>query len=285
MRIRRRLHQERQAGEAEADTGEDFPGRPRAPWAQPAEEDHPQRHRGDQESRRARRQPLLGPDQRTVASEEQEPTDQRRGAPVDTARPRCAAPARPDVENGAGDQVAHSGHEKRRDRLDRHRDRQIGRAPDDIDRPESQHHLEQSWRLGAVVNQGTPPPARGFQRRAAHPRWAAACFAQRFEDDRRARRADGADRPEALAQQPAQALRIRKANLRQIAVLAGDVMNLLDLGDLGQQLTGAAIANALFRADEDIGEKVEPESFRIDPRLVALDHPLKLQLTDALQNR
>ena len=114
-----------------------------------------------------------------VAAEEQESADQRRRAPVDAARPRRAAPARPAVEDGAGDQIAHAGHEKRRDRLDRHRDRQIGRAPEDVDRAEGERHLQHGRRLAVVFNQGTPPPRPGFRDRLGEPRRRSAAASSR----------------------------------------------------------------------------------------------------------
>src|SRR6187200_2264917 len=107
----------------------------------------------------------------------------------------------------------------------------------------------------------------------------------RAEDDGRARRAHCGDGAEAVAEQTAEVFGIAATHFHQVAVLAGDVVDLQDLGDLGQKLAGVGRADALVDPNEDEGEQTQPEGVRIETGLVAAQDPAGLELAQALEHR
>lgn len=85
---------------------------------------------------------MLGPCDRAVAAEQHQPADDDRGAPRPQPRNGRALPPRPGEEDGARRNVADTGHQERRDRLDRVPDPEVGRAPQHVDRREREDHLQ-----------------------------------------------------------------------------------------------------------------------------------------------
>ena len=112
------------------------------PRPQPVEQHHAARHDADDQRRDAGRDPKLRPDQqrryRTSSSSTPTIAVARHSARVGTAAP--PKQARPRVEHGARDQEPRCRHEERRQRLDREQDREIRRAPDDVDDREREQH-------------------------------------------------------------------------------------------------------------------------------------------------
>ena len=114
------------------------------PVDEAVEQRHEQRHARDEQGRVAGRHALLGERDAAGVDDEQEPADDRRGAPLAAARPLGAhvpAPDRPAVEEQAGDQEPHREHQQRRQRPVGDRDREIGRAPDEVDGAECRRAL------------------------------------------------------------------------------------------------------------------------------------------------
>src|SRR5579884_2420281 len=109
-------------------------------------------------------------------------------------------------------------------------------------------------------------------------------FFERAEDDGSAGGADGRDGAEALAQEAAQRGGVRGAHLDEVAVLAGDVMHLLHLGDAREQGAGLRRAERLVRADEDEGQQAEVHRVGVNARLVAAQDAARFELADALED-
>lgn len=78
---------------------------------------------------------------------------------------------------------------------------------------------------------------------------------------------------------------IARADLQQIAVIAGDVVQLEDLRTLGQGLRDAVVAKGLLAADGDESEHRLFELMRIDQGRISLDYTAGLELPDPLKNR
>jgi hypothetical protein len=110
--------------------------RARGRSATPREQRDEQRLRRDQQGGGTRRNARLGPREDRLTGHEEEEARQRRVAPMLGPRPRPAPQARPPIERGAGHDAPHPDHEHGRDRLDRPRDGEVRRAPDDPYGPE-----------------------------------------------------------------------------------------------------------------------------------------------------
>jgi hypothetical protein len=81
----------------------------------------------------------LGEHDQPVAAGEQQRADERRTAELGTFDAQRAPPMtqdEPRAEQGAGEQVAKPRGEERWQGLDRDRDREIRRSPDEVDDPE-----------------------------------------------------------------------------------------------------------------------------------------------------
>ena len=181
-----RPDQQHQPDEAEQ------PGRPPRrgpgrlpPWRSQSKQHHPERHGRDQQRREPGVHAAAPPTpRRRCRPSSSSAADQRRRAPVDAARPRRAAPARPAVEQRAGDQEAHAGHQERRQRLDREADRQIGRSPDHVDGAQRQRQLAAGRAKRPVSRQpwstssSSPPATRRAVAAAGEP-----ALAERLEHD------------------------------------------------------------------------------------------------------
>ncbi len=102
--------------------------------SQPFQEHHPERDRGDDQSRRPRLHPLLRPHHTTVAAQEHQPTHDRRRPPLRRRGPAVTARPTPAIEDRAGDGEPHAGHEEGRQRLHGEPDRQVGGPPYQVDR-------------------------------------------------------------------------------------------------------------------------------------------------------
>ena len=89
---------------------------------------NPDEQRGD-----ARRDRELGPDDESVAAEQEEGADHRVGPPLARRRPGRAAPPENSKEDRAGEQETSAGHQEWRHRLDGDADAEIGATPDQID--------------------------------------------------------------------------------------------------------------------------------------------------------
>ena len=111
---------------------------------EPVEDDHPERDRGDHERGDPGRHRLLRPRDAAVADREQERPGQQRPAPLAQVGPRRRAvePPRDRVEQRAGEHEPGPGHEQGRQRLDRERDAEVGRPPDEVDRRQRGHDAE-----------------------------------------------------------------------------------------------------------------------------------------------
>ena len=104
------------------------------------------------------------------------------------------------------------------------------------------------------------------------------------EDDRRARRGDAGDRAQPVAEQPAQRLGVGGADLREKAVLAGDLMDLEHLGDGGDGRGGVRGSGLLVGSDEDEREQRQSDGLRIEAGGVALEDAALLELADPLED-
>src|SRR5262249_20670355 len=105
---------------------------------------------------------LLGPGHEPVAAEQHESADDEGRAPVLRLRTDGSAPARPGIEENARDRVPQPGEDKRRDRLDAEADREVGRAPENVDRREGETALaaRSRARLGDLTHGASPAPSR-----------------------------------------------------------------------------------------------------------------------------
>ena len=84
--------------------------------------------------------PPLRPRHEPVAAQEQHRADRGRGPPVTPVGLRCSPRAQEEIEEEARDQVTRAGHEEAGKRLDGEADREVGRAPEDIDSGEGERH-------------------------------------------------------------------------------------------------------------------------------------------------
>ena len=170
-----RSDEERQAPEARRQADEHDPVRP-PPVLDPVEDGHPDRHAGDDQGRQPRRHALLGPAHQAVAAEEHQRADRRGGTPVAALRRRSAPQAQPAEEQDAGRQVPQPRHQEGRNRLDAEADREVRRAPEDVDGRERQHELRAGGGAaeGARVRHGASPApwrirSRRLRRRGPPP--------------------------------------------------------------------------------------------------------------------
>ena len=146
-------HDQRQPGQTDQDAEA---GRERDAVARErAQQDHLQRHRARDHRGDARVDPRLGERDHADAERQQREPEQRGGGEL-TSRDADAAPAqRQDQrEQPAGEQEARPGREERGQRLHRQLDREVGRAPDQVDGPERGQELPAS-RRGHVYSNRT----------------------------------------------------------------------------------------------------------------------------------
>ena len=103
------------------------------------EQRHPERHRADDQGYDPRVDVLNRVGDAAVAQEQERAADGERGAPVHEAR-ALRATGGDEVENGARDEEADGEHQERGQGLDGEVDRQVGRAPDDVDDRKGRPH-------------------------------------------------------------------------------------------------------------------------------------------------
>ncbi len=138
----RTAHEGGDPGEAHQEP-DDRPGRKPVrssarPCRGPFENRHPQGNAGDEKRRDSRGDPLLRPRHDPVAAHEQKEPDDRGGAKLPCGgRRRSFAPARPRHQPQPGHDPADRRHEERGQRLDCEADREVRRAPEDVDRQET----------------------------------------------------------------------------------------------------------------------------------------------------
>jgi len=115
----RRTYQQRDAPEsedqAEGGTRAGSPGS----LPQPVQQDHPARRSCNEQGCDARRDQLLGPDDSAVATEQQERADHERSLPLASRGRSLRMRARPRIEQSAGYQETHCGHQEGGQRVDR----------------------------------------------------------------------------------------------------------------------------------------------------------------------
>ena len=121
--------------------GDAEPDRPRQAFAEdgPAEDGHPHRHQGDEQRRDAGRHRALAEGDHPHPAAEQEGADDERVAELYAADAEGRTPLAeedPPEEQAAGDEEPPRRHEERRHRFDGHLDPDVGRAPDEVQRPE-----------------------------------------------------------------------------------------------------------------------------------------------------
>ncbi len=102
----------------------------------PAEDGDPDRHRGDEQGGDPGRHRLLGERDESHPAAEQQGSDDRAVTHLASGRDHeraTVARDRPRQQDQAGQQEAGRGHDERRDRLDRDRDAEVRRAPDEVE--------------------------------------------------------------------------------------------------------------------------------------------------------
>src|SRR5262245_33583421 len=109
-------------------------------------------------------------------------------------------------------------------------------------------------------------------------------FLERAEHDDRARRADGRDRAEALLEDAREVVGVGGTALDEIAVLAGDVVDLEHLRDRREALAGSDRVDRVVAADEYEAEQAQLHGLRLETHLVAGDDAVLLELLDALED-
>jgi hypothetical protein len=127
--------EERDAEEAHADSRR-RPAREPHTEERAVEQRHEERDRRDHQRSDPGADPLLRPGDAARVEDKERTADDRRGTPLAHPRPRgtqLAAPRTPRPEEAARDQEADGEHEKRRQRAVRDRDREVCRAPHDVD--------------------------------------------------------------------------------------------------------------------------------------------------------
>ena len=121
-------------GEADEDA-EDGQGRLALAEQDGAEDRHPDRHQGDDEGDDPGRHRLRGPRDAAHPAAEQEGADDAGVADLAARDPESGATASkgdPAEHDRPGDPEPEGRHEERRQRVDRDGDREVGRAPDDV---------------------------------------------------------------------------------------------------------------------------------------------------------
>ena len=167
-----RMHQNGDADESKDDATRHHPVQSFVA-GEMGDERHPERYRGHQQGGEPRRDELLAPAHTTVATGQQEATDDKRRSPVakvGVAISRLARPERNRVQDRSSDQEAHPGHHQGRHRLHRNPDRQVRRSPNNVERQKSRGHQQRgamtkrmpAWRPYAGCHRG---------RSGRHVRW------------------------------------------------------------------------------------------------------------------
>ena len=126
------LNEQKSSGKTERKPKPHFRRWPPGDAGKPSQQSHKKGHRRHQQSRQARRDVLLGECQPAVAAKEQTSAHNERCSPIRQRRPRGTPPARHDKQDCARHQKARAAHQKRRDRLNREADAEIGRTPNDV---------------------------------------------------------------------------------------------------------------------------------------------------------
>src|SRR5688500_11639207 len=109
-------------------------------------------------------------------------------------------------------------------------------------------------------------------------------FLRSAQDDRRLRRADPIERPDAFGEEIVECGGVTNADLQHEAVFARDVVDLLDLRERDERGLGQRSTATLVRADEHEREQSEIDGSRIDVRVVAADGAALLELPDPLED-
>src|SRR6185503_5726664 len=108
-------------------------------------------------------------------------------------------------------------------------------------------------------------------------------FLRGAQDDRRLRRVDPIERPNAIGEELVECGGIPNADLQHEAVFARDVVDLLDLGQRDERGFRQRCTSALVRANEHEREQSEIDGSGIDVGVVAADSAALLELADPLE--
>ena len=81
----------------------------------------------------------------------------------------------------------------------------------------------------------------------------------------------------------AEVLGVARADLDEVAVVAGDVMHLEDFCELGEGLGNPVLGTGLVAANGDEGQQAESERLRIDLGRIALQRSAGFELANPLQ--
>ena len=80
-------------------------------------------------------------------------------------------------------------------------------------------------------------------------------------------------------------LGIARADLEQVTIVAGDVMDLEDFGDAGELVGRRHVRTVLRGPDRDKRQHAAVDHVRVDKRDVILDNALGFELPQALEDR
>src|ERR1700730_11347250 len=105
-----------------------------------------------------------------------------------------------------------------------------------------------------------------------------------LEDDGRSRRFDARNRRHLLPQDASKVLGTRCANLDEVAVLARNVVNFLDLRNLRQFCRSTHATLSLACSHEHECREPQAKGARIESRLICHNDPMALQLTQSFQD-
>src|SRR5262245_55525500 len=129
---------------------------------------------------------------------------------------------------------------------------------------------------GAAPSSGAR--SRGAQRQSSG-------FFDGREHDGRSSRPHRADRADLLPQKPPQVRGVLRPDLQEIAILAGDIVQLLHLGQRRQLASRPMTPDPVVGPHKDEGGQAQTDRGRVDANLVAQDDALLLQLRKALEDR
>src|SRR6266849_579808 len=145
----RGTHEQRNTRKPKYEADQDARSGPDAAGPQPIENDHPQRDAGHQERGNARRDSRLGPGKRAITAEQQEEARDDRGAPLRRRGLFFAQMAEDRIENQADGDMPDARQNKGRNRFDANSNKEIGGAPENVDRGESNEDV--STRGGRIA--------------------------------------------------------------------------------------------------------------------------------------
>ena len=132
----RRPHQQRDARKAQHKADENTWAGTTSPGTQPVQNNHPQRNGGHKQRSDARGHSCLGPRQRTVAAEQQQQARDDGSAPLRSRWLFFTLITEERIENQPDGDVTNASKYKRWNRLNSDADKEIRRAPQNIDRRE-----------------------------------------------------------------------------------------------------------------------------------------------------